>query len=433
MDTDDQFAERLLNEAESAVIELDWSTVQARCQAVLALDPGNKRAERLNEAAQRAHSTSALADPALTPSASPDPSDVQQVPPSLAPVELATSSESEHGQVVSASAPTHTDMRNATVFTVVALVLFFPLGLFLMWLIMPWSIRTKRLITGLLVWPAGAWWVWSNPGTSRLLRGASASAAVIYLLLVLGLVLNDRPNAGQPSQLSRTAATSTSVAVPSPTAPAALEWADACKVAISLALKELKSPSTAKVPGGSGFDACSRTRSSTSKDADGHVVWNFTGTVDPNDGSSVMQYVVEVVDVGDGTANTSKLVSFSVAPPPPPPTPTPTATPIPLTAPLLIEPGRGWSHSSSYATYQGQVTNNTGSPMRNVQAVVIYKTSDGTFITSDSALIDFNPLLPGQTSPFSVITRYNPLMATASIQFKMLLGGTIEVQERVPR
>jgi hypothetical protein len=109
----------------------------------------------------------------------------------------------------------------------------------------------------------------------------------------------------------------------------------------------------------------------------------------------------------------------------------PTATP--LTATLILEPGNHWSVSSSYAEYEGQITNNTRTSLRNVEAVVTYYTKDGRFITSDDSLIDFDPLLPGQTSPFSVLTRYNPAMATASVQFKHLLGGTIDFQKRQPR
>ncbi len=115
-------------------------------------------------------------------------------------------------------------------------------------------------------------------------------------------------------------------------------------------------------------------------------------------------------------------------PPPPPP------TPVPLTAPLILEPGNGCRITASrrYITYEGQVTNNTSQPMRRVVAVTTYTTEDGTFITSDDALIDFDPLLPDQTSPFSVITRYNPAIAWCSVQFKELLGGTIRDQPRNP-
>lgn len=63
--------------------------------------------------------------------------------------------------------------------------------------------------------------------------------------------------------------------------------------------------------------------------------------------------------------------------------------------------------------------------MRSVEAVVTWKASDDSFVTSSSTLVEYNPILPGQVSPFSVLTRYNPSMATCWIEFKQLLGGTI--------
>ncbi len=84
-----------------------------------------------------------------------------------------------------------------------------------------------------------------------------------------------------------------------------------------------------------------------------------------------------------------------------------------------------WSTEHGYAKLEGQVRNRTSASLRNVAAVATYYTSDGTFITSDSALIDYNPILPGQTSPFSILTQENPAMKKASLNFKKLLGGTI--------
>ena len=40
------------------------------------------------------------------------------------------------------------------------------------------------------------------------------------------------------------------------------------------------------------------------------------------------------------------------------------------------------------------------------------------FITFDDALIDYQPVLPGQTSQFTVIGTWNPAMQTAALQFK---------------
>ena len=67
-------------------------------------------------------------------------------------------------------------------------------------------------------------------------------------------------------------------------------------------------------------------------------------------------------------------------------------------------------------------------PLDNVTAVARWFTFNDQFITSDSALIEFTPILAGQTSPFEVLTPANPAMRQCSIDFKFLLGGTIETE-----
>ena len=89
-----------------------------------------------------------------------------------------------------------------------------------------------------------------------------------------------------------------------------------------------------------------------------------------------------------------------------------------------------WRREHGYAFVEGQVKNMTRAPLSNVMAVATFKTADGTFITSSDALIDYNPIMPGQTSAFKVITTANPLMRNASIDFKELMGGTISWHTR---
>jgi tetratricopeptide (TPR) repeat protein len=88
-----------------------------------------------------------------------------------------------------------------------------------------------------------------------------------------------------------------------------------------------------------------------------------------------------------------------------------------------------WSWSTtaggSYVEARGQVKNISGRSLRNVEAVVSFYDRNGNFITCSSALIEFNPILAGQTSLFTVMETYNPAMKKASVQFKFLMGGTI--------
>lgn len=81
---------------------------------------------------------------------------------------------------------------------------------------------------------------------------------------------------------------------------------------------------------------------------------------------------------------------------------------------------------SSYAVGEGLVKNLTAGKLENVQAVMMMYDSAGNFISSEDALIEYNPLMPGQTSPYKVMARYNPLMSKAQIEFKILAGPKLD-------
>lgn len=89
---------------------------------------------------------------------------------------------------------------------------------------------------------------------------------------------------------------------------------------------------------------------------------------------------------------------------------------------LLASNGELGEH---YNKVNGQVKNLTGEPIDNIRVVVSWLSASGEFITSDSALIDYRPLMPGQTSPFSTITSANPLMKKYRVEFSTLRGAVI--------
>lgn len=93
---------------------------------------------------------------------------------------------------------------------------------------------------------------------------------------------------------------------------------------------------------------------------------------------------------------------------------------------LLENNGFKWYQSSrSHVRAEGEVKNISDEPLHNVMAVITYETQEGEFITYDHALIEYNPIMPDQTSPFSVISTYNPLMETARLEFRYLSGEKI--------
>lgn len=81
---------------------------------------------------------------------------------------------------------------------------------------------------------------------------------------------------------------------------------------------------------------------------------------------------------------------------------------------------------SGYAITEGQVKNIGDENIENVEVVVTWKTEDGEFIKSDSSIIDYDPILRQQTSPFKVLTTRNPKMHRFEVSIKRAFGGTID-------
>jgi hypothetical protein len=98
---------------------------------------------------------------------------------------------------------------------------------------------------------------------------------------------------------------------------------------------------------------------------------------------------------------------------------------------LAFLSSRGYeSEGGGYYIVEGQVRNISGSSLKDIEAVASWYAADGTFITSDSAIIEYNPILPGQTSPFKAMSTANPKMAKYAVEFKLLFGPTVETVDQ---
>lgn len=86
-----------------------------------------------------------------------------------------------------------------------------------------------------------------------------------------------------------------------------------------------------------------------------------------------------------------------------------------------------------YFIYEGEVKNVSSEPIDNLQAVATFVKADGSFVKSDSAMVDYQPLLPKQSSPFKVMATENPAGTHARIEFKTMFGGTIDYQDVRPK
>lgn len=85
-----------------------------------------------------------------------------------------------------------------------------------------------------------------------------------------------------------------------------------------------------------------------------------------------------------------------------------------------------WYTEHGYAQAVGRVKNSSGRRLENIQVVVEWKTGSGALVKTGTALLEYNPIMPGQTSPFKVMAKNNPEMTRATISFKTLFGGTVK-------
>lgn len=122
---------------------------------------------------------------------------------------------------------------------------------------------------------------------------------------------------------------------------------------------------------------------------------------------------------------------FRVAQSPNRPTPGAPDAALPQAAQLALLSSRGYeSEGGGYYIVEGQVQNISNQSLRNIESVASWYARDGTFITSDSALVEYNPILPGQTSPFRTISTANPRMAKYTIEFKAFFGSVVQTEDR---
>ena len=81
---------------------------------------------------------------------------------------------------------------------------------------------------------------------------------------------------------------------------------------------------------------------------------------------------------------------------------------------------------SDYVTIRGEVKNASDSSIKGLWIVVTLRTADGTFVTSDDGLPEYQTILPGQTSPFRLLIGHNPAVRTADLSFKNDDGVMVE-------
>ena len=102
------------------------------------------------------------------------------------------------------------------------------------------------------------------------------------------------------------------------------------------------------------------------------------------------------------------------------------AGPTPSETPPLRLLGHGCRQEYGYQICEGEVRNVSSERLENVMVEVRFKDRTGSFIKSEDALISYQPLMPGQTSPFKVGTSANPMIWHYTIGFKQMFGGELK-------
>lgn len=90
-----------------------------------------------------------------------------------------------------------------------------------------------------------------------------------------------------------------------------------------------------------------------------------------------------------------------------------------------------WLHiaDNKYIEVRGEIKNISPRALKDVEVVVTFYDNNSRYVTHASALIEYNPIPPGQKSPFRVLKTNNPMISKAGIKFKTLFGGRIRIYE----
>jgi len=87
------------------------------------------------------------------------------------------------------------------------------------------------------------------------------------------------------------------------------------------------------------------------------------------------------------------------------------------------------SKSGSYRVVEGQVKNLSWKPLKDVVVRSTWLDETGKFVASKGALIEHNPILPGQTSAFRTMAIADPAMSLYHVEFESVGGGPLDVED----
>jgi hypothetical protein len=131
-------------------------------------------------------------------------------------------------------------------------------------------------------------------------------------------------------------------------------------------------------------------------------------------GTLFVGYIVYAVATHEGAQSAQPSSSFADV------SPAPSAAPEP--PPLEVQSWR-CEKEYGYIFVTGEVKNVSSRKLENVTAVGEFRTTSGELVKSEDALLEYNPIMPGQSSPFKAGGTENPVATKCNLAFKYLLGG----------
>lgn len=86
------------------------------------------------------------------------------------------------------------------------------------------------------------------------------------------------------------------------------------------------------------------------------------------------------------------------------------------------------SNEHGFVKVHGAVTNQSDRAINRLMVTAIYTTGNGDVVKTSDAMVDFQPLLPGQRSPFSTMTTDNPAIRSCNVTFRTMSGGEVRAE-----
>lgn len=83
-----------------------------------------------------------------------------------------------------------------------------------------------------------------------------------------------------------------------------------------------------------------------------------------------------------------------------------------------------------YVFVRGEVKNISTKKLKNVMAVGEFRSASGNLIKTEDALIEYNPIMPGQASPYEAGGTDNPLITNCNLSFKHIFGQPISYKSK---